>query len=175
MTCAKSRFAAFLLPLAVAACSAPGGYPSLAIRDVERVSGSATPAEGTEATTPVALPPASADLLSRLEALVAAARTADGRFQSVRGTAERTVGASGSRGSDSWVSGSVALAQLETSRAQAMVALADLDRLYADARDAAPVEESPSATAIGEARRKVSDIVAGQDSVMARLGTRLGS
>jgi hypothetical protein len=159
--------------LGLSACSSAGGYPSLAIRDVERVSGTGTPVDGEAAAVPPALPPASADLLTRLAGLVKAARDADGRFQSNRAAAERAVSAAGSTGTDSWSTASVALARLESSRSSAMSALAELDLLYAEARDAAPVEESPSATAIGDARSQVAALLEAQDSLIARLAGRL--
>jgi hypothetical protein len=164
-----------VLPLLAAACSTAGNYPSLAIRDVERASGSAAAAQGEAAPPMPALPPASADLVTRLDALVALARAADRNFQSNRAAAERSVVGSGGVGTDSWSDASIALARLESSRSQAMVALADLDTLYVDARTEAPLEESPSAKAIGAARDEVSAWVAAQDEVIGRLASRLRS
>lgn len=177
MTRAKVRFLALLLPLGMAACSGSGGYPSLATRDVERQagrpSGSGTPAQGDSTTPLPALPPASADLVTRLAGLVKVAQEADGRFQSNRPAAERAVAAAGSTGSDSWSTASVALAKLESSRSSAMTALAELDVLYADARDKAPVEESPTSGAIGEARAQVAALVDAQDRLIGSLASRL--
>ncbi|MEE4453778.1 hypothetical protein [Novosphingobium resinovorum] len=173
MTRAKARLLALLLPIGIAACSAGGTYPSLAIRDVERPSGSAAAAQG-EAQAPLpALPPASADLVTRLAGLVKVAQEADGRFQSNRPAAERAVGSAGATGSDSWSTASVALARLESSRSSAMAALAELDVLYADARDKAPVEESPASAAIGDARTQVAALLDAQDKVLAGLTARL--
>lgn len=159
--------------LLLGACSTPGSYPSLAVRNVERVNGNAGAAPGTATPPPPALPPASADLVTRLDGLVAVARDADRRFQAERGAAERAVAASGARGSDSWSSASVALARLESTRSQAMAALADLDTLYADARDQAPDDESPSAQAIAAARTEVAGLVAAQDTLIERLSARV--
>lgn len=167
------RFAIVMLLLATCACSTNGRYPSLAMRDVERVRATAQPAPGDGATPVQTLPPASADLTTRLDGLVAAAREADQRFQSQRGPAERAVVAAGATGSDSWSSASVALASLEATRSQAMIVLGDLDVLYSNARDAVPTEESPTAKAIGEARIQVGDWVSAQDAVLAQLGQRL--
>lgn len=166
-----ARLLPALLPILAAACSTAGTYPSLAQREVERVGGQANPVPGP-ATVP-APPPPSADLTGRLDALVAAARAADRRFQTDRGAAERAVAGAGGVASDSWSGASVALARLEASRSQTMTALADLDSLYVDARSAAPVEESPSALAIAAARSTVSDLVAAQDRVIAGLAARL--
>jgi hypothetical protein len=177
MTRAKARFLAMLLPFGMAACSTSGSYPSLALRDVERVSGSATAAPGAAqddaAPAIPALPPASADLVTRLDGLVKVAQASDRQFQASRTAAERAVAAAGGIGTDSWSSASVALAKLESSRSSGMGALADLDVLYADARDKAPLDESPSATAIATARTQVADLLAAQDAVIARLSAQL--
>jgi hypothetical protein len=181
MTRVKVRLLSLLLPLGIAACSTSGGYPSLALRDVERPAepgaarpgGSATPATGDAAPEAPALPPASADLVTRLAGLVKVAQEADQRFQTNRPAAERAIAASGSLGSDSWSTASVALATLESSRSSGMTALAELDTLYADARDAAPVGESPAVTAIGTARTQVAALLDAQDAVLASLSRRL--
>lgn len=174
MNRAKSRIVTALLPLAAtAACSTSAQYPSLAQRDVERRGGTAMPVAADTAPAAPALPPASADLVTRVNGLVAAARAADEQFRAQRPVAERAVGNAGGVGSDSWSGASVALGRLETSRSIAMGALAELDVLYADARDAAPTDESPSASAIAAARSQVSDIVAAQDSAIERLAGHL--
>lgn len=178
MTRAKVRFRIALLllpvlPLGAAACSTTGRYPSLAQRDVERVSGSAAPAQADAEPAIPAMPPASADLVTRLAGLVKVAEGADAQFQANRPAAERAAAAAGDTGSDSWASASVALARLETSRSAAMTALAELDTLYADAREQSPLEESPSSTAIGEARARVAALVDAQDATLRKLATRL--
>ncbi|WP_429277614.1 hypothetical protein [Novosphingobium gossypii] len=173
MTRAKARLLTLILPFGMAACSTGGSYPSLAIRDVERPSGTATAASGTQADAAPVLPPASADLVTRLAGLVKVAQDADTRFQSNRTAAERAVAAAGSAGSDSWSSATVALARLESSRSAAMTALAELDTLYADARDKAPLGESPTSQAIGDARSKVAALVNAQDQAINALSSRL--
>jgi hypothetical protein len=172
---AKARLLPVLLPLLAAACSTAGTYPSLAQRDFERIGGSATPVAGEAEPPAPPLPPPSADLVTRLDGLVAVARDADGRFQANRPAAERAVAAAGNIASDSWSTASVALARLESSRSSAMEALADLDALYIDARTDAPLEETPSAKAIAVARDQVDGWVAAQDDVIADLTARLPS
>lgn len=162
-----------VLSLAMTACSSSGGYPSLAQRDVERVSGTASAAPGDSEQAAPALPPASADLVTRLAGLVKIAEQADRQFQSNRPAAERASAAAGSTGSDSWSAASVALAKLESSRSSGMTALAELDVLYADARDKAPVEESPEVKAIADARTQVAALLDAQDKVLAGLASRL--
>lgn len=173
MMSTKLRVAFVLLPLAATACATASKYPSLAVRDVERVSGSAQGAPGVAPNPAPVLPPASADLTTRLQALVASARDANQRFEKQRPAAERAAATAGAVGSDSWSSGSVALGVLEGSRSQTMMAMAELDLLYANARDAAPTDESPSALAIAAARTQVNDWIAAQDTVLETLAAKL--
>jgi hypothetical protein len=121
--------ALLLLPL-LAGCATPSEeYPSLALRDAERVTGSFEPA----APAPYVPPPTPAAVLGRLDQLDAASAHRD--FLAEAPAASRTIeAASGAEfGSDAWAAGSVALAGLESSRSKAMIALADLDRLMVDA------------------------------------------
>jgi CRP/FNR family transcriptional regulator len=122
------------LPLALAAlltaCATPEGeYPSLAVRDVERVGGQFAVPE------PVALPQPPAPTIDNAEELAARAREAHAellaqaeefrpRFAAARGAA---------RGSEDWAQANVALAVLQSTRSEAMIALADLDHIYVEA------------------------------------------
>lgn len=175
---AKARFLSLLLPAALpiglAACSTAATYPSLAYREVER---SAMPAAAEPQPAPVPLPPPTADLSTRIDGLLAVARDADKQFAGKRPAAERAVSAAAgaSRTSDSWVSAQVAVSALQASRDTAVAALADLDSLYADARQAEPVEESPSARAIDTARSQVQGLVNSQNETIAALDSRLRS
>lgn len=170
-----------ILPIVLAGCSDAGGYPSLALRDYERgegrVCGTAEPAAPAPEPAAPALPPASADLRSRLDGLVSAAEESDRQFKAQQGTAEGAVAraAGSATASDSWASAQIALARLETARSGAVGALAELDSLYADARNSVPDAISPSAAAIAEARERVSDLVTRQDSAVAGLSARLRS
>jgi hypothetical protein len=123
--------ALLLLPLLTACAISAGEYPSLAIRDAERVSGTFEPAP----PTPYVPPPTSAAVVDRLAQLAADAASAHRAFLSEAPEARRTIAAaSGAEfGSDGWASASVALAGLESARSRAMIALADLDRLMVDA------------------------------------------
>jgi hypothetical protein len=171
---AKARFLTLLLPVGLAACSTAGSYPSLAYRDVER---SAMPVAAEPQPVPVPMPPPTADLSTRIDGLVAVARDADKQFAGKRPAAERAVStaAGASRTSDSWISAQVAVAALQASRDRAVAALADLDSLYADARQSEPVEESPSALAIDTARSQVQGLVNTQNDVVTALDARLKS
>lgn len=168
--------AARLLPLAAAvllsACAASGDYPSLAPRPVERVEGTGTPAPGDAEAVPV-LPPASADLTTRLDGLVAAARKANADFEAKRGAAERAIAGAGPVTSDTWTAAEVALSDLQAERSGAVTALAELDQLYVDARAANPEQVSPTAASIAAARDQVGGWVASEDAVIDKLSSRL--
>lgn len=152
--------------LAIAGCASDtANYPSLARRDVERVKTAPPPAG-----PPVAAPSPDASLPARLASLVADAREAHRRFGAARDRAERAVAAAAGAavGSDAWATGSIALASLESARSQAMIALADLDALYANAR----ITSSPDAAAIAAARDEVSGLVTEEDAVVIDLQRR---
>ena len=155
--------AAALMPLSACA-SDTANYPSLARRDVERAA-VPSPAPVIE----VAADPA---LLARLPGLVAAARAAQGRFAAARDRTERLVaaGAGSTPGSESWAVASIALAGLESSRSDAMIALADLDALHTEAR----VNSTGGAGAIAAARDEVASLIGEQDQILIALRTRLG-
>ncbi|MGE3690178.1 MAG: hypothetical protein AB7F98_02215 [Novosphingobium sp.] len=146
----------------MSACSDGAGYPSLSRRDVEK----------SPAATPEPAPPAeSADLAPRLAGLVDQARAAHEKFASRRARAEQL--ATSARGatmaSESWSIASVALADLEASRSEAMIALADLDQIYAAAR----IEGGDGAT-IAAARDQVMAMIGEEDDVLAALRGKLG-
>ncbi len=158
--------AAFIL--ALPACSADtANYPSLARRPAERAA-SNTP---TAAPAPVSTAP-DAELPARLAALVERARDADARFVSLRDQAERAVaaGSGGAPGSEGWAVASVALASLESARSDAMIALADLDQLYAAAR----IASSGEWATIAAARDQVTALIGEEDRILAGLRGRLG-
>ncbi len=122
--------ALLLLPL-LAACAAPEGeYPSLDLRPAERVGGTFEPVPA-----PYVPPPTPTAVLGRLEQLAADAASVHRAFLAEAPAARSAVAAaSGAEmGSDGWARASVAVAELESSRSRAMIALADLDRLMVDA------------------------------------------
>lgn len=176
MTRAYQASAGLLLSLCgtalLAACAASPDYPSLARRDVERVEGSATPAEGNVNAIPD-LPPASADLTTRLAGLVDAARKSHSSFEGRQAAARRAVAAAGAARSDSWIAAQVALSDLQTARSGALTALAELDRLYVDERALHPEQVSPAAAAIATARDQVEGWVTAETELIAQLAARL--
>lgn len=151
------------IPLAACA-SAASDYPSLAIRDAERVSGElAAPANTAPAPPPI---PASADLLQRLGELQSAARSAHAAFLKIAPSATRKVSEARNAAvaSDRWATAQIALADLDSQRSQAAIALADLDALYT--QSAIALERRGE---IESARAAVIDLIAAEDEVLARL------
>lgn len=121
-----------LLPVvsSLIACAAPdGAYPSLAIREAERVSGT------MEAPAPPALPSTAPAIQTNAAQLAATARAAHEGFLTAAPATRTRVNAANSAaiGSDRWSAAQVAIAELETQRSEVMIALADLDRLAVEA------------------------------------------
>ena len=154
--------------LALTACATDeGSYPSLAKRPQERITATWPP-------PPPPVPPAPAPLevatLERLDLLLAQARSADAGFRAKEGRARSLVAAAtgAAMGSEAWAVASVAVAELEAARAKTMLALSEIDSLYAEARtagrDTAPIET---------ARQTVMAMIAGEDEVLASLRGRL--
>jgi hypothetical protein len=157
------RFIAFaLVALPLAACSSPTRYPSLAIRDVERPSGTATPAP-PDPYVPPATPPQTLDRLGRL---AAEAETAHHAFLAAADKARAPVAAAAetAEGSAQWAAAEIALANLEAARSQTMVPLAELDRLYVDAE-----HDAADLTRISAARDQVNALVESEDRTLAEL------
>lgn len=152
-----------LLALALSACAAGSDrYPSLAIRDAERVQGSFEP-DAAEAPAPLPAAP-SAELLARLAQLREEAASAHREFLAAVPAAARLAAAAGAVGSDSWASAQVALADLDSARSKAAVPLGDLDVLFVDATLAAEQRE-----AIAVTRAEVVGLIGEEDAVLARL------
>ena len=168
---ACTRSACILAALLLAGCAADyDNYPSLARRPAERIKGTAEPAAPTSAPPPIVVP--SGDLATRLAQLAGQAEAAHREFAGRRARAEDLVGAARGAGvgSESWSVASVALADLETSRSQAMIALADLDELYTAER----VGGGDAAT-IARTRDQVIDWIGEEDIVLAQLRGRMAS
>ncbi len=144
-------------------------YPSLARRPAERLTASFdTPPAVVEIVRPA--PPTA--VTDKLGGLVNAAQAADAKFGTREARARSVVGsAAGAKiGSESWATATIAVAELEAARAEAMLALADLDMLFNEAS-----VSGQEADSIGAARDKVIGLVARQDQVLAELRNRLGS
>ena len=162
------------LALALSACASDGRYPSLARRDVERIRGTVEPVTPQMPSPAITAPP-SAELETRLASLVEQAQAAHAHFSANLDRTERLVTAADGAAiaSESWAVASVALADLEAARSKAMIALADLDQLYAAERVEHFESESITAKVIARARDKVSALVAQEDPALAGLRNRL--
>ena len=153
-----------LIPL-LGACAAPEGeYPSLALRPAELAVSAPQP------VAPAPPPPTPSAVLSRLEQLTSDAASAHRAFLAqtpeVRSVVSAAEGAEA--GSEAWSVAQVALAGLEAARSRAMIALADLDRLYVDA-----AVEGGALDRIGAARDAVAAQVEQQDATISGLSAGL--
>jgi hypothetical protein len=148
---------------AVSGCASSDDYPSLARRPIERLSGTAEPVAPASEPAPTPVAP---EVAGRLAALVAKAQTADAKFTARESEARRRVAAARAAavGSEAWSVAMVALAALESARSDAMIALADLDAIYAADRVG-----GGDGAASGAARDRVIALVARQDTVLATL------
>ena len=164
---------AILLPLillAACASSGSGRYPSLATRPGERVGGTAVP------VVPPVAPSATAVTGSRIAQLRAQALAAHVRFGERRASAASlsTAAQGAAVASEAWSVAQVALASLEAARSEAMIAVADLDSLYVDAKNGAVATGgSGDVDAIGATRAEVSGWIGEEDATLAALRGRL--
>jgi hypothetical protein len=153
--------------LLTAGCASSEGFPSLARRDAERVSGTIAPPAPPVAVAPDPVSPETSVRLSQLESR---ARAGHARFQSRESRARQLVGAAqgAARASESWSVATVAVAELEAARSEVMISLADLDSLYAAERVG-----GSDGLAIGTVRDVVTALVTDEDRVLAGLGSSL--
>jgi hypothetical protein len=150
------------LGCSLAACTASDAYPSLALRDIERATGTLQP------VTPAPyIPPApSAEVLGRLDQLAAEAASAHQLFLAEAPQARRAVAAArgAGPGADSWARAQVAVAGLESTRSRAMIALADLDRIFVDS-----ALDGSDLALVGAVRDQVAAQVGEQDAAIDGL------
>ena len=164
----SSRTAAITL-LSMALCAAGCAssdktYPSLAIRDAERVSGT-LPAGGAD-TVQTAPSPLPGDLVGRVAALESSARESHQRFLAATPGARGAVrsGRGAAVASNSWASAQVALADLDSIRSNTAIALGDLDLIFTDAT-LGFVERGK----VAQARDQVLAMVREEDAILAEL------
>ncbi len=152
----------------LAACATPEGYPDLGLREAERVTGTLSVPE----TPPFTPAPAAPATLAQLDELVESARSAHADFLSAAGEARGPVNAArgAAIGSEEWSVAQVAVADLESLRSQAMIALADIDRIYLSAAtqggEIARIESARAEVAglVDEENRLVEALLAAFDS-----------
>jgi len=156
----------FVLPAALlSACVAPAGdYPSLLPRPIEKIS-LAEPVR----PVPVATPDAALD--ARIAALSRDVTGAKAAFDAAATRVRKTVGAAAdsSEGSERWLGGQVALAELDVARTAIDVPLAELERLAIDRAAAG----APPYPALDAALAKANADAAAQRTIIATLGAQL--
>ena len=150
--------------LTLSACAgSPDRYPSLAIRDVERIYGSAQP---VEPPAPPAPAQPSAELAQRLAQLQSEAANAHQAFLSALPRTRSLVNAA--RGSavasDPWIAAQTGVSSLEANRNRVMLAMADLDKLLLQAEI-----EGGAREAIARTQEAVNGMVQEEDSVLQQL------
>lgn len=165
----------FVLPasmLLLSACATDHArYPSLARRDVERVVGTAQPANPAEpmTTTPARTP---AGLDQRLAAIDADARAAHAEFLRRAAAAQSRARAAGdaAQGSLRWSDAIVAISDVESARSETMFSLAELDSMLATGAVAqADTGADQGLPQIAALREKVAALVAEQDAALVAL------
>ncbi len=146
-------------------------YPSLARRPAERVTGT-FPVSSADPAVPATPAAPNPEVAGKLAGLVGQARAADARFAAREPRARQlTSAAAGARvASEPWSVATIALADLESARSDAMIALADLDAQYTAER-----VSGGEGAAIAEARDQVTALVVHQDRVLAELHGRLAN
>jgi hypothetical protein len=160
--------AAVPLALLAAACAGGGGdYPSLAVREAERIYASGDPIKPA---------PVIADrpgIAARIGALLAAGRDNQSAFEAALATAQQLAGRAGGPGSDSWVAAQQAVSRAEAARASIASARADLDAFAAVEAAAGPVSDADFAR-LTEGSAQLHALATRQqerlDAVRARLG-----
>jgi hypothetical protein len=136
------------------------------MRPAPRISGTLPP------PAPYVPPPTPPAVSNRLAQLAADAASAHRAFEAEapRARAAANAARGGAVGSEAWAAAQVALAGLESARSRAMIALADLDRLYVDA-----ATEGGELTRIAATRDRVIAQVEQQNATIDGLLGALGS
>ena len=160
-----------LFPLVLTACATDSRYPSLAIRDVERVEGNA-PAAEPDMQEPVMAQPLPEGLEARLAELQRQARASHAQFQraanAARARAQAAAGAP--QGSTRWSDAIVAISDVESARSETMFALAELDSMLAMGAVAeARTDDNRGLIQIADAREEVAALIAEEDAVLDAL------
>lgn len=170
------RCAALVTALLLAGCA--GGrdrFPSLAVRPAERAFGSAQPANPAPAPDAAQPLPATVSVVQRVAALKDQAADARRTFDAARPQAARLASAArgAAPGSEAWSVAQVALAKLDSARSQAMVAMADLDRMLVVSAQAAVEGSDSDLKLVQAAQAEVSSQIADQDATIAALRSQV--
>ena len=159
-----------LIPLLACACAAcattpSDDYPSLAVRDAERMTGTLQPAE------PYVPEPPSPATIETVGELYLKAMAAHESFLARYRAAQPVVSAARGApvGSDRWAAANVAIADVAAERSKTMIVVADLDRLYISAAtDGLALDE------LAAAQERVSEAVADETAKIDEMLRVLG-
>ncbi len=155
------------LTFAVAACSAPGNYPSLAPRATE----------GIDSRIPIDPRPTPGTLDGRTSAAlrdaVSAARRGVAEFNRLASAAEALVAAAGARQSESWIAAQQALSALGAQHGVTTTAAANIDAIAAEKIDETRWLVPATRAAIEAAAGEVGVINDAQSATIDRLSARL--
>ncbi len=163
------RLASAALCLAAAACAAPGPYPSLAVRDVERRYAAE---QAAVPEPPPPLPPADAALAERVRALIAEARRGQAAFAAELDVARAAVAAAGAPQGEAWVLAQQAVSRADAARTPTTRALGDLDAIaFEQAADAALTGSDLQLLTAG--LEEIAELARAQDAALAALRARL--
>jgi len=137
-------------------------YPTLAVRSTELASRPVVSPEA-EASQPASPAP---QTLERAAAAARQARVAHGDFLAtvpgVQGAVDNAAGSPA--GSERWSNAQVSVARLQAHRSRAMVALADLDRIYIESANG-----GESLADIAATRGEIETLIASEDRLLERL------
>lgn len=160
----QARFApVFLLSLLAAGCASPvSEYPSLAMRDGERVTGSMAAALA-EPYIPASPAPTT---IERVAQLAEEARAAHAAFLDAASEARPRVAAArgAQQGSEAWSVAQVAIAGLEAQRSRTLIALADIDMIYVNVSNA-----GEAIAPVADPRDEIVGLVEQQDLLIDQL------
>lgn len=147
------RSSALLLTILIAGCAAPGPEaPSLAPRAAEAIDPRVPVPEPVLASEP------DAQLVRRLDALVAQALAADAQFEAAAADARRLVAAAGAPESESWVVAQQALSAAVAARGPVVGAVGEIDSIGAERIAAAGGIGAANFRAIKAAAARVAEI-----------------
>lgn len=168
-TAQRNGIASLIAAVMLGGCAANSDrYPSLAIRDFERVQGTFEVEGEAEEFDPPA--PADQSSIRRASELVAEARIAHQDFIELAPLASEQLTATTSLGPDdnAWVDSQLTLADLDSKRSKVAILLGNLDLMFADA--SLSYQELAE---IDEARETVRQLVSKEDEILSNL-TNIG-
>ena len=150
----------------LAGCAAPGPYPSLAQRPIEK-------SLGEPGVPPVVAPlPDDPAVATRVSAFLADAQAGDRAFRAALPAAEQAVRKAGAVGSDSWIQAQQALSRAETAEAETTRVLAEIDRFSVDEANAKALSAADLAR-LQAATAEVQRIADAQQADIRRLQAAL--